>query len=152
VPIPVDSDPCPCGTGRYFNACCGPLLAGAPAATAEALMRSRYTAYVLLDAAYLERTHCPPAAARPADTPEIGAGTAPDPALHWLDLRILRTERGGPGDRDGVVEFIARYKHRGRAGRLHEVSRFVRAGAGWCYVDGDQPTPEPTAPTRRRRR
>ena len=36
---------CPCGSGLAYEACCGPIIAGAPAATAEALMRSRYSAY-----------------------------------------------------------------------------------------------------------
>ena len=46
--------PCPCGSGRAFGACCGPALSGErPAPTAEALMRSRYTAFTLRDTAYL---------------------------------------------------------------------------------------------------
>jgi SEC-C motif-containing protein len=141
---PAANAACPCGTGRVFGACCGPLLAGAPAPTAEALMRSRYTAHVLGDEAYLMRSRCP-AAAPTGDDKRMGL----DPDVRWLDLRIVRTERGDPGHQDAVVEFIARYKRHGRAGRLHEVSRFARAGAGWCYLDG---TPGETPPKTRARR
>ncbi|MCG6940037.1 MAG: SEC-C domain-containing protein [Thiohalocapsa sp.] len=149
---PTPSDPCPCGSNRPFGACCGPILAGSPPATAEALMRSRYTAYVLLDAGYLTRTQCPASAPLPNVAAESDADTGLDPDLHWLDLRILRTERGGPGDRDGTVEFIARYKRHGRAGRLHEASRFIRVGDGWCYLDGEQRSETPKATRQRRRR
>jgi SEC-C motif-containing protein len=146
VLTPAISDPCPCGADRPFGTCCGPLLTGTPAVTAEGLMRSRYTAHVLGYGAYLSRTRCPTAAAPDG----MDDGALPDPDIHWLDLRILRTDRGGPKDRDGMVEFVARYKRHGRAGRLHEVSRFVRAGEGWCYLAG---TPgEPPTKTRARRR
>jgi SEC-C motif-containing protein len=146
VLTPDINAPCPCGAGLPFGACCGPLLSGKPAPTAEALMRSRYTAHVLGDEAYLARSRCHDAA--PA---EDGEHMGLDPDIRWLDLRILRSERGGPGERDGVVEFIARYKRHGRAGRLHEVSRFVRAGDGWCYLDGTPGEPPPKTKARRRR-
>jgi SEC-C motif domain protein len=140
--------PCPCGSGRLLAACCGPVLAGAPAPSAEALMRSRYSAHVLGDADYLARSRCAPSqpAAEPDDAPL-------DRSIRWLDLRILRIEGGGASDTEGVVEFIARYKQHGRAGRLHEVSRFRRAGQGWCYLDGVPGGAEPDrgAGTRRRR-
>jgi hypothetical protein len=75
-------------------------------------------------------------------------------AIRWLDLRILRAEGGGAADAEGVVEFIARYKSNGRAGRLHEVGRFRRVGAGWCYLDGipGEPTPKDPSKTRGRLR
>ncbi len=41
---------CPCNRGRPYAACCGPLHAGAPAAGADPLMRSRYAAFSLGDA------------------------------------------------------------------------------------------------------
>jgi SEC-C motif-containing protein len=152
VPGPSDSEPCCCGSQRRFGACCGPILAGGPAPTAEALMRSRYTANVLQDADHLARSLCPASRAGPQSDAEASADPGLDPSLRWLDLRILRTERGGPEDRDGIVEFIARFKRHGRAGRLHEVSRFVRAGDGWCYLDGAPGAAAPKPTTRRRRR
>jgi len=125
APDPV----CPCGSGRPPAACCGAVLSGnARVQTAEQLMRSRYTAYVLGDEAYLLRTWH--ASTRPAT---LALTAAP---VKWLGLRIVRTVAGGPDDRDGVVEFEARYKPPGRAERLHEVSRFVKEDGQWYYVDG----------------
>ncbi|QEO13218.1 hypothetical protein FLP10_01400 [Agromyces intestinalis] len=125
---PADADRCPCGSGDAFGACCAPFLAGAPAPTAAQLMRSRYTAYVVGDAGYLVATWH--ASTRPTEL-EL------DPDLEWRALAILRTERGGPFDRDGVVEFVASWRDGAERGRLHETSRFVREAGRWCYVDGE---------------
>lgn len=146
---PAAGAPCPCDSGARLGDCCGPLLDGAAAPSAEALMRSRFTAHVLGDAAYLAASRCAATPGGPADVDD-----APDPAIRWLDLRILRAEGGGAADAEGLVEFIARYKSNGRAGRLHEVSRFRRVGAGWCYLDGipGEPTPKDPSKTRRRSR
>jgi len=120
--------PCPCGSGLAYAACCGPLHAGAPAATAEALMRSRYTAYVQLNEPYLLATWH--ASTRPATL---------DLALtKWIGLTVKRHETRGE---EAVVEFVARYKLNGRAHRLHETSRFVREDGRWCYVDGQWEAP-----------
>jgi SEC-C motif-containing protein len=123
------SDPCPCGTGETFGRCCAPVLDGTrPAATAEQLMRSRYSAYAVGDHHYLWRSW----------HPRTRRDVDPDPGLRWTGLEILATEAGGPGDDTGVVEFRAHYRDAdGRAGTLHERSRFtVRAGR-WFYLDGD---------------
>ena len=125
--------PCPCGSGRAYAACCGGLHVahqagqGLTAATPEALMRSRYAAFVLDLRPYLLATWH--ASTRPA------ALDAPEPGLKWLGLAVKHTALQ---DADhGTVEFIARSKLGGRAHRLHEVSRFVRENGQWFYVDGD---------------
>jgi len=92
-------------------------------------MRSRYTAFVLGDADYLQRTWHPDT--RP-DALTI------DPAQHWLGLKIKNTRAGTTQDQQGEVEFVARYKIAGRGYRLHELSRFQRLAEGWVYVDGVQ--------------
>jgi SEC-C motif-containing protein len=119
--------PCPCGRGRPYGDCCGPLHGGTrAAATAEDLMRSRYSAYVLDRRPYLLATwHV---GTRPADLPP------PEPGLRWLGLDVRRHVTL---DADhATVEFVARSKLGGRAHRLHETSRFVREGGRWYYVDG----------------
>lgn len=125
--------PCPCGRterrGRplHLGECCGRWLAGAPAPDAEALMRSRYTAYVLGDEAYLLGTWHP--RTRPPDA-------RPDPAVKWLGLDVR--DHRVPDASHAEVEFVARYRVQGRGARLHERSRFVREADGrWYYVDGD---------------
>ena len=119
--------PCPCGGDTAYAACCGPLHDGAPALTAEALMRSRYTAYALGLDDHVFRTWHP--RTRPDDL-------APDPGVGWTGLEVLATEAGGPDDDRGVVEFRAHFRTAAGPQVLHEVSRFERRGGRWVYVDG----------------
>jgi SEC-C motif-containing protein len=123
-----DAARCPCSSGDVFGDCCGPLLQGVPAPTAERLMRSRYTAFALEDADYLRRTWH--ATTRPA-TVEV------EPELQWRRLLIIDRVAGGPFDREGVVEFEAFWRQGADRGSLHERSRFVREERQWYYVDGD---------------
>ena len=93
-------------------------------------MRSRYSAFVRQDAAYLLATWHP--STRPAVL-DFEAGT------QWLGLQVRAHQLIDPTQAE--VEFVARSRLRGRASRLHERSRFVREnGAGevarWYYVDG----------------
>ena len=120
---------CPCGNPKPFTACCAPYVEGnVPAPTAEALMRSRYTAYTLLREGYLLATwHI---STRPSSL-----DLAADAATKWIGLEVKRHEQQ---DTDhAIVEFVARYKVNGRAHRLHELSRFVREDGRWFYLDGD---------------
>ena len=126
--FPAVASACPCGSGRAYAACCGPQHDGEPAATAEALMRSRYTAYVLGRSDHVFRTWHP--RTRPEDV-------SPDPGTTWLGLEVLRTVDGGAGDEAGVVEFVARFRGQRGAGAIHETSRFERRRGRWVYVDGD---------------
>jgi SEC-C motif-containing protein len=121
---------CPCGGGRPYERCCGPLHLGAPAPDAQALMRSRYAAYVLGLEPYLLATWH--ASTRP-DRLDLGLAEAPK----WLGLEVRRHEAVGPDA--AIVEFVARYRLGGRGHRLHEVSRFVREAGRWLYVGGQFP-------------
>jgi SEC-C motif-containing protein len=135
---------CPCG-GTSFEACCGPFLAGeAIPPTAEALMRSRYTAYTLKNEDYLKATWHP--STRPTEPV-----TDENEKLQWLGLEVksalrLRQRKADlpeQPDRD-TVEFVARFRIGGRAQRLHEISRFVREAGDdgaprWFYLDGSFP-------------
>ena len=125
-PSPSPTDRCPCLSGEVFGACCGRFLGGeADAPTAEQLMRSRYSAFVVGDAAYLLATWHP--STRPAEL-EL------DPAMRWFRLDVVRRERGGPLDRDGIVEFRVFHRYDGARDEQHEVSAFVREGRRWSYV------------------
>ena len=121
---------CPCGSERDLTECCGEwhrgFKLGVYAPTPEALMRSRYSAYVLGLTDYLLATWH--ASTRPASL-------QPEPAeLKWLGLEV---RRHAMHDADhATVEFVARSKLGGRAHRLHETSRFVREDGRWFYVDG----------------
>lgn len=111
--------------------CCGrylPAFETTPAPDAEALMRSRYSAFVLERADYLLATWHP--SRRPAEL-------TLEPGVKWLGLEVKQHQ---VIDADHAeVEFVARQRDRsGRAVRLHERSRFVREGGRWYYVDGRQ--------------
>jgi SEC-C motif-containing protein len=118
--------PCPCG-GADYAACCGRYHNGEPAPDALTLMRSRYSAYVLrLEAYLLASWH---------DSTRPSALDLATDNTKWIGLEI-RKYKAESADR-ATVEFVARYKIGGRAARLHEVSRFVREGGKWFYLDGE---------------
>ncbi len=120
---------CPCGSKTDYLQCCGRYIEqGLTALTAEALMRSRYSAYVLGDEAYLLRSWhvstCPAQLGLQKET------------VDWLKLEVLAKNDGGPLDEHGTVEFIASYRIENKKQRIHEVSRFVKQNNQWFYVDG----------------
>ena len=124
---------CLCG-GLDFARCCGSYIEqGHPAPTAEALMRSRYSAYALGNEAYLQATWH--ASTRPTDA--ILGG---EPNIKWTRLDV-RSHAWEAGTEMAQVEFVALYKVQGRAHRLHEVSDFVREDGHWFYVKGVYPEP-----------
>jgi len=128
---------CPCESGKPYSKCCEAYHLGTPAPTAEALMRSRYSAYALchenpalID--YLLQTWHP-------DTRPANLNLGDENASKWLGLQIRR--RQNTDAENAIVEFVARYKPAsnlgGKAERLHETSRFKRVDNRWYYVDGD---------------
>lgn len=125
--------PCPCQSSQPYGECCGVwhhgIDEGVHAPTPEALMRSRYSAYVLGLLDYLLKTWHP--AMAPGDLELF--------PTKWLGLEVISAASTGDA---GVVEFVARCKVNGKAERMHETSRFVRVhdalGERWVYIDGDQ--------------
>lgn len=118
---------CPCGSGDNYAACCGPILDGRAAPSAERLMRSRYTAFAVGDADHLLRSWHPSTRPRRVDL---------DPDVRWLRLMIVAKDAGGPFDAEGTVTFEAIHRDAGARGVLRERSRFVREDGHWYYVDG----------------
>lgn len=119
--LPDDSR-CPCGSGDISGTCCGPVLRQERrAATAVALMRSRYTAFTVRDVDHLLRTWHP--RTRP-DRADLTASLAEE--VRWLRLDVLATGAGGPFDDAGTVEFTAVSKGPHGRQEQHELSRFVR--------------------------
>jgi SEC-C motif-containing protein len=124
---------CPCDSGQPYGDCCGPwhagLATGVAAPTPEALMRSRYSAYVLGLIDYLLATW----------HPSTSPGELELSPVKWLGLEVCHAQATGEA---GVVEFVARYRESGRGVRMHEVSRFVREGGCWLYIDGEPQAPK----------
>lgn len=127
---------CPCGSGQSYEACCRPLIEeGEAAQTAEALMRSRYTAHVKAAADYVyDTTH-----------PRKRSGVDRDQVLEWsrtsewLGLEMVAAEAGGPEDETGTVEFVARYRQKGQHHDHQEVAEFAKKDGRWYFVDGKAP-------------
>ncbi|MFW1676784.1 YchJ family protein [Pontibacter sp. JAM-7] len=125
---------CPCGSTQPFNLCCEPLIGGKKnAATAEALMRSRYTAFSLGAIDYLIDTTAPEMR-RPDDAAVLNEQTK---ATIWSSLRVVAKQAGENDDTNGTVEFKASFTAGDETGVLHETSRFRQDGGQWFYVDGD---------------
>ncbi|WP_394281679.1 YchJ family protein [Corynebacterium sp.] len=121
---------CPCGTGMLYDECCAPFHRGTAAPTAEALMRSRFSAFVVGDEDYLLRTWAPDTRPRSLDLA--------DSPVKFERLMIVDKRAGGFFDAEGVVEFEAFYSVDGQAGSQRERSTFRRLDDGqWVYSAGD---------------
>lgn len=139
-------DTCPCSSGRAYFECCEVLHAGGEAEDAEALMRSRYSAFAKGNAAYLWRTLHSSHDDRGADKDEgewrarFEAGEAKH-GRQYVGLRIIDT---APPDDQGVsrVLFVVRVKERGSVSSFAELSFFAQEDGGWRYVAGILMDPE----------
>jgi len=124
-----DTETCLCGSGLTYLQCCGRYHSGEELpATAEALMRSRFTAYAQRNIEYLLNSW--DADKRPAVI-DFSKETA-----QWQKLQIISCKKGGPQDSKGVVEFKAFYRQDEEDCFMHEISRFVKTGQRWLYLDG----------------
>ena len=124
---------CPCGSGADYLSCCEPYHSGRQyPPTAEALMRSRYSAFAKHRLAYIEETIHPGARGRHDmdSTRDWAIGS------DWLGLSVLATEAGGKDDDEGTVEFIARYRSKGEDVDHHERARFRRQDGRWYFLEG----------------
>lgn len=110
---------CPCGLPAAYDTCCGRLHGGGAAPTAELLMRSRYSAYVVGDVAYLLATWHPTTRPRRLVLDDTT----------WLRLEVLEAS-GGLLETEGTVRFRAHFL----GGVLEEHSRFVRVAGRWSYL------------------
>ena len=129
------SEHCPCGSGSQYSLCCGPYLSGtALPPTPEALMRSRYSAYVKQDVAYLVATWHPSCHA------QTFAASIEESFVHttWLGLHVLHSEIM-TDSQQGYVTFFARFAENQHERFIHERSRFLREEQRWYYIDGTFP-------------
>ena len=127
--IPENTDTCLCGSGLLYADCCDPYHRQERfPTTAESLMRSRFTAYARRDVEYLLSSW--DASKRPADI-DFSRETA-----QWQTLAIIGRKKGGAQDSKGIVEFKAYYTQDGEDCFMHEISRFVKSGSRWLYLDG----------------
>ena len=124
-------DKCPCGSGIAFAQCCSGIITGQRTAeTAEQLMRSRYTAYVVKNVDYLVHTTHPSVRSHELEA-SIRTWMR---QVEWLKLHVVATEQGTADDEDGRVEFIAEYLTSTAPGRHHECSVFKKVADDWYYL------------------
>ncbi|PNW28675.1 YchJ family protein [Formosa algae] len=123
---------CPCCSGKSYEACCELAhLDILQVQTAEALMRSRYSAFVLANGDYLMKSHHK--STRP--TKEQKAIVKWAKSVDWIRLNILNTTKGLANDTEGTVEFKAMFQERGELQMIHENSRFINDNGCWYYID-----------------
>jgi SEC-C motif-containing protein len=131
---------CPCGSAKPFDACCGPIISGtAPAPTAEALMRSRYSAYVKGDIPFLEKSLAPE---ERHDFDPKQAKQWAETSI-WLGLTIHSVKDGGEDDQTGMVDFTASYEYQGSRQDHRELAKFKRLDGVWHYTDGKMRSHDP---------
>jgi SEC-C motif domain protein len=127
---------CPCGSGADYKTCCESIISGKKlAATAEALLRARYTAFNRADIRFIALTHASNTRGQlDLDGLDQWARTA-----EWKRLEIIRIERGQQGDSSGQIEFKAHYRLHDKDCVLHEIGEFAYKQRQWWYVDGHLP-------------
>jgi SEC-C motif-containing protein len=126
--------PCPCGSGRTYAECCEPYITGAQKPpTAEALMRSRYSAYAEHAVDYIIDT-CIKTGKDDIDYKQTKNWSEQS---KWLGLKIISVEKGGIADTEGTVEFEASYEQDGLRDVHHERGRFKKQQNRWLYDSGE---------------
>lgn len=127
---------CPCGSQKSYHDCCEPLIKGRQSAeTAEALMRSRYSAFVKHEIDYLYDT-IPPDQQEKFNRQEAQKWSH---GAQWEGLEILASQDGGADDASGTVEFVARYREKEKKVKHHELARFGKIDGRWYFIDGQAP-------------
>jgi len=121
---------CPCGLNKNFETCCSEIINGNTAATAEQLMRSRYSAYATNNVQYIFDTY--ESASREEQCLDDIALWAKQ--CKWIALNVISTSTNG---NKATVEFSAKYLQKSKLYQLHENSRFIKTDGNWYYLDGD---------------
>ena len=125
---------CPCGSELTYAECCDPVIKGSRlAATAEELMRARYTSYTQVEMDFLQ------ASLHPDHRGENDTDGAQEWAEEstWHGLEIVATEAGGPEDDTGQVEFVATYTTDGDQQAYREVAEFDCIDGQWYFREGN---------------
>jgi SEC-C motif-containing protein len=131
---------CPCGSQKAYRECCEPVItAKRKAATAEELMRSRYSAYARGKVDYILKSSHPDL----RKNLDENATRQWSENAQWEGIEIVETTGGGENDSDGDVEFIARFTEDGQKRTHHERSRFKKYRGRWYYCDGEMIKPQP---------
>lgn len=122
---------CYCGNTILYSECCGKIHHNIhQALTAEQLMRSRYSAFVLANGDYLMQSHH--SSTRPIKEKKEIVKWAK--SVQWIKLEVLETSKGKPDDTDGIVTFNAYFYEKGKVDIIHEKSAFLKENNHWTYL------------------
>ena len=131
----MSEKPCYCQSKLNYNSCCAPYInSECKPKTAEALMRSRYTAFCLKNATYIKKTMKEKALKQYDEFAILNSSTL------WINLNILYTEKGAESDEQGIVVFHAFFKHHVTDQQIvsyKEKSFFKKIHGDWFCVNGD---------------
>ncbi len=127
----MNNQNCPCGTSENYQACCGEIHKSIKkATTAEQLMRSRYSAFVMAKGDYLMESHH--SSTRVISDKEAIIDWAK--SVSWIRLEVIETTQGKEKDNKGTVTFNAYYYENGKVNVLNEKSDFVKENGHWVYL------------------
>ncbi len=125
---------CPCGSNKSYTNCCKLAHDNIHnVQSAEALMRSRYVAFVLANGDYLQKSHH--TSNRP-NKREVNDIIQWAKSVQWVKLEVIQSTAGLEKDAEGSVEFKAFFMEHGKPNVIHEKSRFVKEDGHWVYLDG----------------
>ncbi|MBP8299180.1 MAG: hypothetical protein KA020_02350, partial [Planctomycetes bacterium] len=131
---------CPCTSGEDYSACCEPIIQQKkPAATAEQLMRSRYSAYALGHVDWIIESQSPDG----RQFVDRNATEQWSKRAKWHKLEVVSVQDGGVDDAEGFVDFKAYYTIAGEDITHHEVASFRKEDGAWYFVDGIEVKPRP---------
>jgi SEC-C motif-containing protein len=124
---------CPCNPYRLYENCCAKAHHDIlQVTTAEQLMRSRYSAFVLCNIAYLQDSHHSSKRPGKKEAQQIENWTN---SVNWIKLVVLQTTKGLEKDSIGNVEFKAFYMENNKVQVIYENSRFCKENGHWVYLD-----------------
>ncbi len=129
-------DNCYCGAATPFSECCEPLIKGdAEAQTAEALMRSRYSAFVKAEVNYILNTVHPDKKTEDDEKSIRSWAEKSD----WIKFELIESTNGGPDDDEGQVEFIAHFRAKEKRQQHHEIAIFKKLENKWYFFEAETP-------------
>lgn len=129
---------CPCSSGLRLHLCCGPYLTNdREPPDAEALMRSRFTAFATVDTAYLWKTLHPEHLDRRRDESEVRAELAQTARLHRFRHLTILDRCLGALEESSYVLFHAKLFNKGREVSFVEASTFRHDSIRWRYLSGE---------------
>ncbi|MFP3350615.1 YchJ family protein [Pseudoalteromonas sp. SIMBA_153] len=122
---------CFCGSQQLYADCCEPFhLKIKQPQTPEQLMRARYSAYAVKNAAFVRESYAKEKQAENSLSEIKDFATS----CRFINLTVLDS---GYNDETGFVKFKAHYFYQDLYCELAEHSKFIKEDEQWRYLDGE---------------